>query len=48
LLSIGIKKGDEVLVADYTFPATGHAVLYCGAKPVFVDVDLRTYNINPN
>ena len=47
LLSIGIKEGDEVLVADYTFPATGHAVLYCGAKPVFVDVDLKTYNINP-
>jgi dTDP-4-amino-4,6-dideoxygalactose transaminase len=35
------------LVADYTFPATGHSVLYCGAKPVFVDVDLKTYNINP-
>ena len=47
LLSIGVKEGDEVLVADYTFPATGHSVLYCGAKPVFIDVDLRTYNINP-
>ena len=47
LLSIGIKKGDEVLVADFTFPATGHSVLYCGAKPVFVDIDLKTYNINP-
>ena len=47
LLCIGIKGGDEVLVADYTFPATGHAVLYCGAKPVFIDVDLKTYNINP-
>ncbi|NQE44791.1 Aspartate aminotransferase [ANME-1 cluster archaeon GoMg2] len=47
LLSIGIKKGDEVLVADFTFPATGHSVLYCGAKPVFVDVDLKTYNITP-
>ena len=47
LLSLGIKKGDEVLVADYTFPATGHAVLYCGAKPTFIDIDLRTYNINP-
>jgi perosamine synthetase len=46
LLSIGVKEGDEVLVADHTFPATGHAVLYCGAKPVFVDVDLKTYNIN--
>ena len=47
LLSIGVKKGDEVLVADYTFPATGHAVLYCRAKPIFVDVDLKTYNLNP-
>jgi len=47
LLCIGIKGGDEVLVADYTFPATGHAVLYCRAKPVFVDTDLKTYNINP-
>jgi dTDP-4-amino-4,6-dideoxygalactose transaminase len=46
-LSIGIKKGDEVLVADYTFPATGHSVLYCGAKPIFVDVDPKTFNINP-
>jgi len=47
LLSIGIDKGDEVLVGDYTFPATGHSVLYCGAKPVFVDVDIKTYNIDP-
>ncbi len=47
LLSIGIKKGDEVLVADFTFPATGHSVLYCGAIPVFADVNLRTYNIDP-
>jgi len=46
LLSIGIKQGDEVLVADYTFPATGHAVLYCGAKPVFVDIDIKTYNVD--
>jgi perosamine synthetase len=47
LLSLGIKKGDEVLVADYTYPATGHSVVYCGAKPVFVDVDKGTYNIDP-
>ena len=47
LLSMGITAHDEVLVADYTFPATGHAVLYCGGRPVFVDVDARTYNINP-
>lgn len=47
LLSNGIKKGDDVLVADFTFPATGHSVLYCGAKPVFIDVDQKTYNIDP-
>ena len=47
LLAIGVGKGDEVLVADFTYPATGHAVLYCGAKPIFVDVDPKTYNIDP-
>jgi perosamine synthetase len=47
LLGLGVGPGDEVLVADYTFPATGHAVLYCGAKPVFVDIDPATYNIDP-
>lgn len=47
LLCSGISSGDEVLVADYTFPATGHAVLYCGAKPVFVDIYPDTYNIDP-
>lgn len=46
-ISIGISLGDEVLVADYTFPATGHSVLYCGATPVFVDNDPKTYNIDP-
>jgi len=47
LVACGIGKDDEVLVADYTYPATGHAVIYCGAKPIFVDVDKKTYNINP-
>jgi len=42
------KKGEqsEILVADYTYPATGHSVLYCGLKPVFVDVDPKTYNMD--
>lgn len=48
LLAVGIKPGDEVLVSDYTFPATGHAIMYCGATPVFVDVDVRSYNMDPN
>ena len=47
LLALGIKKGDDVLVADYTFPATGHSVLYCGARPVFVDINRETYNLDP-
>ncbi len=47
LLALGIGPGDDVLVADYTFPATGHAVLYCGARPVFVDIDPLTYNLDP-
>ena len=48
LLALGIGPGDDVLVADYTFPATGHAVLYCGARPIFIDIDPRTYNIDPD
>lgn len=47
LLASGVTSGSEVLVADYTFPATGHSVLYCEAKPVFIDIDPDTYNIDP-
>lgn len=47
LLAMGVKQDDEVLVGDYTFPATGHAVLYCRAKPVFIDINPKTYNIDP-
>lgn len=46
LLALGIGKGDEVLVPDFTFPATAHAVIYVGAKPVFVDIDQNTHNID--
>lgn len=46
LLGLGIGPGDEVLVADYTFPATGHSVLYTRAKPVFVDVTPTTFSID--
>ncbi len=47
LKSLGVGRVDEVIVSDYTYPATGLAVLSCGATPVFVDVDEKTYNINP-
>ncbi|HOX54800.1 MAG TPA: DegT/DnrJ/EryC1/StrS family aminotransferase [Candidatus Omnitrophota bacterium] len=47
LLSLGIKEGDEVIVPVFTFIATALAVSYTGAKPVFVDIDDKTYNIDP-
>ena len=47
LAAMGIGAGDEVIVADYTFPATGHAVLYVEATPVFVDVCRSTFCIDP-
>ena len=48
LLANGVKKGDEVIVSDYTYPATAHAVMYCGATPRFADVDVATYNVSPH
>ena len=47
LKALGVQTGDEVIVADYTYPATGHAVLFTGAKPIFGDVDLATGNLKP-
>lgn len=48
LLALDIGKNDEVIVSDLTFPATGHVVLEVNAKPIFVDVDKKTYNILPD
>jgi perosamine synthetase len=48
LLAAGVKSGDEVITTPFTFAATGNSVLYTGAKPVFVDIDKNTYNINPD
>lgn len=48
LKALGIKAGDEVLVPSNTFIATALAVTYSGAKPVFVEPDINTFNINPN
>jgi len=46
LESLGIKEGDEVITTSFTFVATGNAILYTGAKPVFVDIDPRTFNMD--
>ena len=45
--ALGAGPGDEVVVADYTFPATGHAVVYAGAAPVFADVRPDTATVDP-
>jgi dTDP-4-amino-4,6-dideoxygalactose transaminase len=48
LLAAGIGPGDEVITVSMTFVATTAAVIYCGAKPVFIDVDLDTWTMDPN
>jgi perosamine synthetase len=45
--ALGLQAGDEVVVADYTFPATGHSVVYGGGKPVFADVLPDTWTVDP-
>lgn len=47
LLACDIKPGDEVITSPFTFIATVEAIIQCGAQPVFVDIDPRTFNINP-
>lgn len=47
-LAAGIKKGDEVLVTPLTFAASANCILYCGAKPVFIDIEEDTGNIDIN
>ena len=46
-LAAGVKEGDEVITTPLTFAASANCAIYCGARPVFADVDMKTYNIDP-
>ena len=47
-LAAGIHEGDEVITTPLTFAASANCALYCGAKPIFADIDPNTYNIDPS
>jgi perosamine synthetase len=47
VLALGLREGDEVLVPAYTFPATANVVALSGLRPVLVDVDAETMNVDP-
>lgn len=47
LVAAGVKPGDEVICPSFSFIASANAILYAGATPRFVDIDPRTYNMNP-
>jgi dTDP-4-amino-4,6-dideoxygalactose transaminase len=48
VLAVGVKQGDEVILPSFTFVATAEAVVLAGAKPVFADIDPKTYNLSPS
>ena len=48
LIHLGVGRGDEVLVSTLTFSASANPVVYLGAKPVFIDSEYKSWNMNPD
>jgi perosamine synthetase len=48
LLTAGVKPGDEVITVSHSYIATANAIRYCGATPVFVDIDPKSFNMDPS
>jgi perosamine synthetase len=48
LLAVGVRPGDDVVTASHSFIATANSIRYCGARPVFVDVEAATFNLDPS
>ncbi len=46
-IAAGVQQGDEVITTPLTFAASSNCVLYCGGRPVFADINTRTFNIDP-
>jgi perosamine synthetase len=48
LLTVGVKPGDVVITVSHSFIATANSVRFCGAEPVFIDIEPETYNLSPS
>jgi perosamine synthetase len=48
LLAVGVQPGDEVITVSHSFIATANSIRYCGATPVFVDIEPNTFNLDPS
>jgi perosamine synthetase len=47
LLAVGVQPGDEVITVSHSFIATANVIRYCGAKPIFIDIEPDTFNMDP-